>query len=411
MTQGKRVSWVELYLDLLFVVAVGQLSHVIVDDPSMDAVWVALGLFVVMWWTWIGFAVLYNRLGAEAPVYRLVFLIGSVPIGVAAAAITPASDGDTAVFAASMAAARLVVAAAHAANHGWREPLRLRITRACVASAALFAISIAVPEPWRYGLWGIAIAQESGALLAENREARRRARHDHDLGGLAPEDPAEALDAHHFAERFGLFLIILLGEVVVEAGQVSVEGHLAGTGAWAALAAAMIFAAALWWLYFDAAADINFRVLELSGGSPTMARTIFAVGHMLPAFALLLTAAGIGLLFEEDPPSAAYWLACTGVGIYLVGTRVVLAAVTPLGRIARVALVIATFQLGRFEDVLTPHEYLWLLAAWAVGCAALSSWKARAIVQATLAGHVATALPDDDPDGTPNATAQANRGR
>ena len=71
----------------------------------------------------------------------------------------------------------------------------------------------------------------------------------------------------------------------------------------------MILAAALWWLYFDAAAELNLRVLELSGGSPTIARAIFAVGHMLPGFALLLTAAGVGLLLEDDPPRIAYWLA------------------------------------------------------------------------------------------------------
>jgi low temperature requirement protein LtrA len=406
VAHGKRVSWVELYLDLLFVVAVGQLSHLIVEEPTMDTIWVALGLFVVMWWTWIGFAVLYNRLGAEAPGYRLVFLVGSVPIGVAAAAISPASNGDIAVFAGSMAAARLVIAAAHAANHGWQEPLRLRITRACMLSAGMFAVSIAVPEPWRYVLWGVAVAQESGVLLAEDRGARRRARRDRDLAALAPQDPAEALDAHHFAERFGLFLIILLGEVVVEAGQVSLDGHVAGSGGWAAIAATMIFAAALWWLYFDAAADNNLRVLEMSGGSPTLARMIFAVGHMLPAFALLLAAAGVGLLFEEDPPSAAYWLACTGLGIYLVGTRVVFAAATPIGRVARIALVIATFELAQLEDLLSPHEYIWLLAVWSVGCAALSSWKARALAVATLSGYPEEFTGEREP--APGTAAQAN---
>ena len=70
----------------------------------------------------------------------------------------------------------------------------------------------------------------------------------------------------------------------------------------------MILAAALWWLYFDSAAEINLKVLELSGGSTTMARAIFAVGHMLPAFALLVIAAGVGLLLEEEPPRFAYWL-------------------------------------------------------------------------------------------------------
>ena len=54
---GKRVAWVELYLDLIFVLAVGQLAHVIEAEPEMHSVWIALGLFVTLWWTWIGFAV------------------------------------------------------------------------------------------------------------------------------------------------------------------------------------------------------------------------------------------------------------------------------------------------------------------------------------------------------------------
>jgi low temperature requirement protein LtrA len=156
-----------------------------------------------------------------------------------------------------------------------------------------------VPEPARYVLWAIAIGGESGAILDEDREAMRRARREHDLDALRPADPADRLDPHHFAERFGLFLIILLGEVVVSAGQAAVDGHVATFDGWAALGAAMILAAALWWLYFDAASEMNLKVLELSGGSPTIARAIFAVGHTLPAFALLIVAAGVGLLLER----------------------------------------------------------------------------------------------------------------
>ena len=52
--EGKRVSWVELYLDLIFVLAVSQLAQLIVEEPEMRSVWTALGLFLPLWWTWIG---------------------------------------------------------------------------------------------------------------------------------------------------------------------------------------------------------------------------------------------------------------------------------------------------------------------------------------------------------------------
>jgi hypothetical protein len=132
--------------------------------------------------------------------------------------------------------------------------------------------------------------------------------------------------------------------VVVEAGQAAVHGD-AGAGQWAALVAAMVLAAELWWLYFDSAAEVNLKVLELSGGSPTMARAIFAVGHMLPAFALLLTAAGVGLLLEDEPPDAAAWAACVGAGIYLLGTRTFLRGSRRVPGVVRVLVIVATFQL------------------------------------------------------------------
>ena len=356
----------------MFVLAVAQLAHLIVAEPEMHSVWVALGLFVTLWWTWVGFAVLYNRAGADEPEQRLWLLAGSIPTGVAAVAIDSAATGSAAVFALSLAVVRLTLAGAHYANGGRTDLLSRRITRACLVSAGLFAVSAALPGPFRYALWAVAIIVESGAMLAEDREAARRMRRERDLSALTPADPSEALDAHHFAERFGLFLIILLGEVVVEAGQASADERIASAGSWAALVAAMLLAAALWWLYFDSAAELNLRVLELSGGSPTMARAIFAVGHMLPAFALLLVASGVGLLLEEDPPRIAYWLACVGAGMYLAGTRAFLAGTARVPGVARVVVLIATFQLARLGPELGAYGYLWLVSGWVVVCAVLS---------------------------------------
>ena len=304
-----------------------------------------------------------------------------MPVGIAAVAIEPASTGDITVFALAMAGVRVVLALAFAA--GRTDLLNLRTSRACLTSAALFAVSIAVPEPSRYALWLIAIVHESNALLTEEQEAMHRARRDHDFAAIAPEDPREALDAHHFAERFGLFLIILLGEVVVEAGQTSAATHVDTAGGWAAVGAAMILAGALWWLYFDAAVDINLEVLKRSGGSTSIARAIFAVGHMLPAFGLLVTAAGVGLLLE-DQPDIAPWLACVGAGIYLAGTRGFQRYARTRRSFARFAIVFATFFLGRLEPALGHRGFLWLLTGWVVMCAVLAYYDSRAAVSERL---------------------------
>jgi hypothetical protein len=104
-----------------------------------------------------------------------------------------------------------------------------------------------------------------------------------------------------------------------------------------------------------------------------MARAIFAVGHMIPAFMLIAISAGVGLLLEGEPPRIAYWLPCIGLGFYLLGTRVFMSSRRTAGHALRILLLIGIFSLGRLHETLAGNEYVWLLAAVAVGCAGLSS--------------------------------------
>jgi low temperature requirement protein LtrA len=162
----------------------------------------------------------------------------------------------------------------------------------------------------------------------------------------------------------------------------------------------MVLAGALWWLYFDSSAEINLRVPQLSGGSPTMARAIFAVGHMVPAFALLLTAAGVGLLLEEEPPPIAPWLGCIGLGIYLASTRASFGARRKRGNVLRIAGVVATFQLARLD--LEPRAYLWLLAGVAVFWAVINTRRSDYETSSSMASA---------DSGAPQSSSDAGAGR
>ena len=124
-----------------------------------------------------------------------------------------------------------------------------------------------------------------------------------------------------------------------------------------------------------------------------MARAIFAVGHMLPAFALLITAAGVGLLLEEDPPQIAYALACVGVGIYLLGTRAFLMRTRRVSGLIRVVVLVATFFLFRLEPLLSPHAYLWLLAVWVAVCAAATTRLSTDALEQYVGGRAGAADP------------------
>jgi hypothetical protein len=96
-----------LYLDLAFVLALGELDRLIVDTRQLRTVLVTLACFVALWWTWVGFPVLYNRDGGDNVSQRALYLGASAPVGVAAVAVVPASHGRAA-FAVSLVVTRSV---------------------------------------------------------------------------------------------------------------------------------------------------------------------------------------------------------------------------------------------------------------------------------------------------------------
>ena len=295
----------------------------------MHSVWVALGLFVTLWWTWVGFAVLYNRQGADEPRQRLLFLAGERAGRRRGGGDRPGLDGRLTMFAVSHggdpAAAR--GRARREQRRGQRpapaDRPRLPRSRPCCSrsrsscrrrSATCCGRS---PSP-------------SSRARCWPRTARRsrKARRDHDLTRAArPTDPAEALDPHHFAERFGLFVIILLGEVVVEAGQASAAADIDRPASWAALVAAMI-----------AGRRAVVAVLRLVGrDQPQGARALRRLADHRPGdLRRRPHAAGVRAAASWPPASACCSGAtrrasptgspCVGIGIYLLGTRVFLTA-------------------------------------------------------------------------------------
>ena len=401
---GKRVSFVELYLDLVFVLAVGELAHVILDDPRLRMAVITLGLFTALWWTWIGFTVLYDRFGSEDDWQRVLFLAASAPVGVAAVAVGPASKGHITAFAVALVATRVLLVLGHTrdndANSSVGDALRWRTARAYALSAVIFTISIWVPSPFRYVLWAAAYAHESRVMLTDKRNFKGWRDRRRNRSAASPADSGLALDAEHFAERFGLFMIILLGEVVVEAGEGAADGRTHSAGLWATLVGAMALSATLWWTYFAAAAETDLDKLKLSGGSPAVARAVFAVGQMVPAFALIVVAAGVGLLLRGDPPPSAYWLACIGVGMYVSGTDGYARAHGRRNHIERFAAMTAIYASGALHGVVSPGEYIWLLALMVAGNTAL----------VTATGGAAAAKEPDATATEPDATAVAPRG-
>ncbi|MBE8518535.1 low temperature requirement protein A [Amycolatopsis sp. H6(2020)] len=375
-TGGKRVGWVELYFDLVFVFAVGQVAHGIVADPHWARAAAALGLFATLWWTWIGFAVLYNRRGDDSRVAdRLFVLAGTIPCGIAATQAHHVFEGHPAIFAAAMAGVRLILAAAHRWPRDGADQRRISVGYA--VSAVLFGVSAVVPHSW--ALWAVALLQEAGFLLLGDGRGRRRGERPTRetrwrLMLAPPRDPNLAVDSAHLAERFGLFMILLLGELVITVGTAALERPADDLGYWLALAGGLVLAGALWWVYFSSAVEIYERMLGFSGGNPALAYSLYAGGHLPPAFALLLMAAGVNLSLHEAPPHAAAWFTTAGLAIYLAGTRVFAAGSHRwYAALARAAALAATVSLAFLDRVLPAPAVVLVIAVWAVGTAAVTA--------------------------------------
>ena len=386
----KRVSWAELYFDLIFVFAVGETAHVMVTDPNWGGFGRALALFVLLWWTWIGFVVLCNRNDEDRIPLRLFVLAGTLPSAVAAVETHAAADGHAMAFLIALAGARLVLALAFAFTLDHAR----QVTAGYGVSTVIFVASAFVPAPWRFVLLAFALIQEAGFLLLRNDERSRdrkrdrtrergaqrpaRRRRAESLRAMLkpPVDPARRVDAAHLAERFGLMIIILLGEVVVSVGSSAVEIPVHGARYWLGLLAGLVLAAALWWIYFTAAAPISEYVLRASGGNPSMAYGLYAGGHLSPAFGLLTMAAGVSLALSAEPPSAAAGFITGGLAVYLMGSRALVGDGRPRsGPLVRAAVVAVTVCLALLRPAISTTGVVLVTAVWACAIAAYVTWR------------------------------------
>jgi low temperature requirement protein LtrA len=415
----KRVSWVELYFDLIFVFAVGETTQIMVAVPHWSGFGRALGLFVPLWWTWIGFVVLYNRNPEDRASRRLFTLAGTLPCAVAAVETHAAAGGHGTAFMLALAAARLVLALAFAFTPGQGRQVAIGYGVSTVA----FAVSAFLPGPWCYALWAFALIQEAGFLLLRDGERSRdrtreggeehhaRRSRTESLRAMLrpPADPARRVDAAHLAERFGLMIIILLGEVVVAVGASAADVTVHGPRYWLGLLGGLFLAATLWWIYFTAAAPMSEYVLRASGGNPNLAYGLYAGGHLSPAFALLTMAAGVDLALSGEPPMAAAWFVTGGLAGYLMGSRA-LAADGRLrsGPLLRGVVVVATVCLALLRPLISTTGVVLAAAVWAAVIAGYVTWRLpvrlKDIADDPLA-YFRPPPPGEPPPGEPPAEA------
>jgi low temperature requirement protein LtrA len=330
----RHATWLELFFDLVFVVAVAQLADGLAEDPSVEGFLIFAGLFVPVWWAWVGYTFYADRFDTDDPPHRVLMLLGMFLVAVLASVIPEAFHGETAAFALAYAAVRAVVVALNA-RAWWHLPVARPLLNvyipAFTASIALFVISAAVEPPYRYWLWALALVIDLGTPVRSGMRIQ-----------AAPIHPA------HIPERVGLFTIIVFGESIlaVVIGTTSVSW---GVDSAAVAALGFVIAGALWWLYFD---YVDTSVVR----GTVLASQTYLYAHLPLLIGLAALGAGIKLAIKATAETGltdeVSWIIGVGVALFM----------------ASVALMhVATMRSRRDVD-------LWLrigTAALALGLAAV----------------------------------------
>jgi len=304
----KKVTWLELFYDLIFVAAFIQLGNGLGNNISGEGFLGFAGLFIPLWLTWTGFTFFNNRFTVDDFFHRAVTFIQMFAVGAIAVSGPRVFTGGHVYFAISFAVAQAMVALLH--YRAWRQvPAARAYSRywggVFGAAAVLAGISVFVPTPYTYGLWALA------ALLVMSAPFSGPAR------ALSGEFPT---DKGHLSERYGLLTLIVLGESFVKvltvlSASTNTEWHMlveaSGT---------LFITCCIWWVYFDDIAGSKIR----SGRFHTV---LWFYAHLPMQLAVTATGVSLKKMVTLDLAASAAdnyrWLLCGTLALTFVGVAVI----------------------------------------------------------------------------------------
>jgi low temperature requirement protein LtrA len=284
----ERVKPLELFFDLVFVLALTQCTQLMADDPTWEGLARGLLVLAVLWWSWVGYSWLTSVVDPEEGLVRFA-IFGVMAALLVVALCVPEAFGDLGLlFACAYFVVRVgqvvLLYTAGRGDPGLQRSVRGLAVGTVVGTSILIVASF-TDGLLQGGLWALALALDVGEPYLFGAEGWK----------LAPG---------HFVERHGLIIIIALGESIVAIGA-GVEGEV-DAGVVAASALGVGVAAALWWLYFDIVALVAER--RLTHAKPgreqnEIARDSFSYLHFPMVAGIVLLALGLKkTLGDVDDP-------------------------------------------------------------------------------------------------------------
>jgi low temperature requirement protein LtrA len=305
---GRKATWFELFFDLVFVVAVAELSAAYAHHYDAGGAAVFAGAFIAMWWCWLGHTFHATRFDAERIDQRAIGLAQTLAVALIGYGAADPLGQRAWAFGGGIGAFKALLALAYLREWRWpgARPLIRTYAGLYAVQAALWLGGAALPPPARVVAWLAALALDlvSPWLVARHTTS-------------VPPHP------EHLPERFGLFTIILLGEGM--AGVVHALGHgetltanAIGVAAGGALVTFM-----LWTGYFQLAKGHGER--EVAGRQGGRDLRLWAYAHVPIYLGVASLAAGTVALSTRSEPGAvpallyAAGLALAMLGISLLG--------------------------------------------------------------------------------------------
>jgi low temperature requirement protein LtrA len=369
-----QTTTVELFFDLVYVFAVTQLSHQIIDDLSVAGVARAAFLLLVVWWAWIYTTWTANWFDPGSSAVRAV-LTGVMLASLLMAAALPEAFGERGLlFVASYVALQVGRNVAAAWLLTRRHRLRDVFERLVVWSAAsgvLWLAGAGLDSDQRLMLWIPALAVELAAPAAGYwlPGRGRAATTDYDIEG------------GHFAERCQLFIIIALGESIVVTGATASAAGLTPTVV-VCLVVAFVQTAALWWLYFGATAEHARATMSTCDDPGRLARDAYTYLHLPIVAGIIATAVGNDLLIAE-PHHALHGVGLAmmvgGPALFLLGESLFRWRMTGTTNVTRVAVAGLLVLLGLIGGQVSALVVSVIVATL---LSALAAWELRTPLRA-----------------------------
>jgi low temperature requirement protein LtrA len=361
----QRVTPLELFFDLVVVFAITQVTSFLSRDPTSGGLLRGLLLLGALWWAWAAYAWLTNTLDPEEGAVRLAVLSAIAAMLIVSLAAPGAFGADAVTFGVAYFVVRALHLVLYAiAGRGDRDLFRavVRIVPAATLAPALLVVAGFLDGSARVPLWGAALAIDYlGVLLGHMRGWR-----------VSPE---------HFVERFGLIVIIALGESIVAIG-VGAAGLPLDRGVIAAALLGITVAACLWWSYFDWVVFIGQATLAEATGTrrAALARDLYSYLHLpmvggivLFAFGLKTTLADVGGSLGSVPAVGLVG----GIALYLVAhvaLRLRIGGGLGRGRPVAAVVLLGLLPVARAVSALTA---LGLVAAVCVSLIAYEALRHR----------------------------------